>query len=163
MRETARLTSSLLGYRLTDAKRRYCRRGVSSGPTLMWGIWTKKEPLLLPCCPLPVLLPPAPVQPRLPGTHPCPAPRSAYLLLPTDMAHGGGRCRAGGGPQDRHDSLGKDLTHCKGWGETDGDQGPSSPSSPGPEAPLMLGAARSPLATPDPEAQSLTPPTALNK
>lgn len=53
MRETARLTSSLLGYRLTDAKRRYCRRGVSSGPTLMWGIWTKKEPLLLPCCPLP--------------------------------------------------------------------------------------------------------------
>lgn len=39
MAPMARLRSSLLGYRVTEAKRRYGKRGVSSGPILTWGIW----------------------------------------------------------------------------------------------------------------------------
>lgn len=54
-------------------------------------------------------------QPHLPGTDPSqPHTTPPHLLLPTDMAHSRGRCWAGGGPQDRHDPLGEDLTHCKG-------------------------------------------------
>lgn len=54
-----------------------------------------------------ILLPPP--HPHRPRTRTPP-----HLLLPTDMAHGGSRCRAGGRPQDRHDPLRQDLTHCEG-------------------------------------------------
>lgn len=59
-----------------------------------------------------ILLPPP--HPHLPGPPPYPM-LPPHLLLPTDMAHSGGRCRAGGGTQNRHDSFGQDLTHCEGW------------------------------------------------
>lgn len=66
----------------------------------MWGIWTEREVLLA--------RDHSPI-PQPPVSHSPP-----HLLLPTDMAHGGGRSWAGGGSQDRHDPLGQYLTHCEG-------------------------------------------------
>lgn len=68
----------------------------------MWGIWAEREMLLA-------------RDPSLPSAPPT-QPQPSHLLLPTDMAHGGGRSWAGGGSQHRHDPLGQDLTHCEGWG-----------------------------------------------